>query len=54
MATQTVSDSMSLSTSGTEITEGKHYWEVELLSENLDGIFVGISRPNLNPRTKIV
>jgi hypothetical protein len=34
---------MSLTTTGTEITEGKHYWEVELL------VFIGISRPNLNP-----
>jgi hypothetical protein len=41
--------SLSLTTTGTEITEGKHYWEVELLSENLDMIFVGISRPNLDP-----
>jgi hypothetical protein len=41
---------MSLTTSGTEITEGKHYWEVELLSEGVSLIFIGISRPNLNPR----
>jgi hypothetical protein len=41
---------MSLTTTGTEITEGKHYWEVELLSERLGMIIVGISRPNLNPK----
>jgi hypothetical protein len=35
VATQTVSDSDSLTTSGTEITEGKHYWEVELVSDVL-------------------
>jgi hypothetical protein len=40
---------MSLTTTGTEITEGKHYWEVELLSEDLRLIFIGISRPNINP-----
>jgi hypothetical protein len=45
---------MSLVTTGTEITEGKHYWEVELksesLAESMSLIFVGISRPNLDPR----
>jgi hypothetical protein len=40
---------VSLTTTGTEITEGKHYWEVELLSEKENGIFIGISRPNLDP-----
>jgi hypothetical protein len=40
---------LSLATTGTEITEGKHYWEVELLSESLGGTFIGISRPNLDP-----
>jgi hypothetical protein len=49
LATQTVSDRTSLTTSGTEITEGKHYWEVELLSADVGLIFVGISRPNLDP-----
>jgi hypothetical protein len=48
VATQTVSSHDSLTTTGTEITEGKHYWEVELLSKKLN-IFIGISRPNLNP-----
>jgi hypothetical protein len=40
---------MSLTTTGTEITEGKHFWEVELLSENVRNMFIGISRPNLDP-----
>jgi hypothetical protein len=39
----------SLATTETELTEGKHYWEVELLSENMNSIFIGISRPNLVP-----
>jgi hypothetical protein len=39
----------SLTTTGTELTVGKHYWEVELLSENVSNIMIGISRPNLNP-----
>jgi hypothetical protein len=36
-------------TNGIELTEGRHYWEVELLSEDVLGIFVGVSRPNLDP-----
>jgi hypothetical protein len=43
----------SLTTTGVELTEGKHYWEVELVSEvelmELTTTFIGISRPNLNP-----
>jgi hypothetical protein len=38
-----------LTTTGTELTEGKHYWEVELLSEKKTCIFIGISKPNLDP-----
>jgi hypothetical protein len=38
-----------LTTTEIELTEGKHYWEVELLSENVGNIMIGISRPNLNP-----
>jgi hypothetical protein len=43
-------ESFSLTTTKTELTEGRHYWEVELLSEGADMLFVGISRPNLSPR----
>jgi hypothetical protein len=32
-----------------ELTEGRHYWEVEVLSENMNGILVGVTRPNLDP-----
>jgi hypothetical protein len=39
----------SLTTTETELTEGKHYWEVELLSKDVKNIFIGISRPNLDP-----
>jgi hypothetical protein len=38
-----------LTTTGTELTEGKHYWEVELLSKNMGCMYIGISRPNLHP-----
>jgi hypothetical protein len=48
VATQTARDD-SLTTTGIELTEGKHYWEVELLSETMGLILIGISRPNLDP-----
>ena len=48
MATQT-DIGYSLTTTETELTEGKHYWEVELLSKDVEAIHVGISRPNLDP-----
>jgi hypothetical protein len=40
--------SFSRVTTGVELTEGRHYWEVELLSGDVEDIFVGISRPNLD------
>jgi hypothetical protein len=36
-------------TTGVELTESRHYWEVELLSEDVNDIFVGVSRSNLDP-----
>jgi hypothetical protein len=36
-------------TTGVELTEGKHYWEVELLSERTMDIYVGVARPSLGP-----
>jgi hypothetical protein len=42
-----------LATTCIELTAGKHYWEVELLSEDVDSIYIGISRPNLNPRGQL-
>jgi hypothetical protein len=49
VTTQTAASVWSLTTTETELTEGKHYWEVELLSEDVVNIYIGISRPNLNP-----
>jgi hypothetical protein len=48
VATQTA-EGWSLNTSETEISDGKHYWEVELLSPSMSYIYIGISRPNLDP-----
>jgi hypothetical protein len=38
-----------LTTTESELTEGKHYWEVEVVSERVTNILIGISRPNLDP-----
>jgi hypothetical protein len=35
-------EEFSLTTTGVELTEGKHYWEVELLSEGSEGGIVDI------------
>jgi hypothetical protein len=39
----------SLTPTEIELAEGKHYWEVEILSESVNSINIGISRPNLDP-----
>jgi hypothetical protein len=49
VAAQTTDEEWSLTTTETELTEGKHFWEVELLSKNVRRIRIGISRPNLDP-----
>jgi hypothetical protein len=38
-----------LVTSGTELTAGKHYWEVEILNDDNATVCVGVTRPNLDP-----
>jgi hypothetical protein len=49
VATHTHTQERSLTTTGIELTEGKHYWEVEPLLEGVGSICIGISRPNLDP-----
>ena len=49
VATHTLDGNFSLTTTGTELIEGKHYWEVELVSETTARSLIGISRPNLDP-----
>jgi hypothetical protein len=39
-----------LTTTEIELTEGRHYWEVVLMSERVGSIMIGVSRPNLNPK----
>jgi hypothetical protein len=38
-----------LVTSGTELTAGKHYWEVVILNDDEGFTCVGVTRPNLDP-----
>jgi hypothetical protein len=38
-----------LVTSGVELTEGKHYWEVVILNDEIGNSVVGVTRPNLDP-----
>jgi hypothetical protein len=52
VATQIEDEEESLTTTGVELTKGKHYWEVELLSKHMDGLYIGISRPNLDPKSE--
>jgi hypothetical protein len=40
--TREYEEERSLTTTGVELTEGKHYWEVELLSEDNQGGIVDI------------
>jgi hypothetical protein len=49
VAMQTLNSKFSLTTTGTELSESNHYWEVELVSEFVGNIFIGISKPNLDP-----
>jgi hypothetical protein len=42
-------DDYSHVTTGVELTDGRHYWEVEILLENMTSMYVGVTRPNLDP-----
>ena len=46
LATQTANYEWSLTHTGEELTEGRHYWEVELVKG--DG-FIGVCRPDADP-----
>ena len=48
LATHTAID-WSLTHTGEELTEGRHYWEVEVV-EQAAGTYVGVCRPDADPR----
>jgi hypothetical protein len=43
--------SWDLVTSAVELTDGKHYWEVEICSNVTNNFMVGVTRPNLDPHS---
>jgi hypothetical protein len=53
VATQILDDKIKGLVLSTEFTEGKHYWEVELVSESVC-MLIGISRPNLDPTMRLL
>jgi hypothetical protein len=50
VATQMNHKTFTFTATGVELTEGKHYWEVELPSKDGSSTYIGISRPNLRPK----
>jgi hypothetical protein len=50
VATQSVHEEDTLTTSRVALTEGKHYWEAKLLSDEMSDIYIGVTRPGLDPR----
>jgi hypothetical protein len=48
VATKSSQYSSSHVTTGVELIDGRHYWEVELRSEDMGDILVGVTRPNLD------
>jgi hypothetical protein len=49
VATQIDMNEYSHVTTGVELTDGRHYWEVELLLRDMEEMYVGVTRPNLDP-----
>ena len=47
--THTADYQWSLTHTGEELTEGRHYWEVEIVGQ-LAGTYVGVCRPDADPR----
>ena len=41
----------SLTSTGEELTEGRHYWEVEINGETAS-LFIGVCRPDADPRAR--
>ena len=51
LATQTAYNQYSLTHTGEELTEGRHYWEVEIVDRRDTGrLFLGVCRPDADPR----
>ena len=48
LATQTEDWKYSLTHTGEELTEGRHYWEVEIAGQ-AGGTYIGVCRPDADP-----
>jgi hypothetical protein len=49
IATRYSDDNYVLVTTNDKMMEGRHYWEVELMSQTIACTFIGVSKCNLNP-----
>eukprot|EP00935_MAST-01C_sp_MAST-1C-sp1_P000058 g58.t1 len=54
LVTQTVDDEWSLTHTGEELTEGRHYWEAEIAGGEIGCCNLGVCRPNADPRAEHV
>ena len=47
---QTADEEWSLTHTREELTEGRHYWEVELVDQQYGDLYLGVCRPDADPR----
>ena len=50
LATHTAHGQISLTHTGEELTEGRHYWEVEIVDRKDSNLYLGVCRPDADPR----
>ena len=50
LATHTADYEWLLTHTGEELTEGRHYWEVEIVDRKRGGLNLGVCRPDADPR----
>ena len=50
LVTHTADEEWSLTHTGEELTEGRHYWEAEIVENQDGGIYVGLCSPDADPR----
>ena len=50
LATQTADRQLSLTHTGEELTEGRHYWELEATGTGVTDTMLGVCRPDADPR----
>ena len=50
LVTQTADEQYSLTTTGEELQEGRHYWEIEVLGDKVHNLLLGVCRSNADLR----